>query len=50
MKPLWPKLKDIKAPGITLIIAILNATSTEDGDTVTPSTLLILALTRPIAV
>ena len=49
-KPLWPELKDVKAPGITLIIAILNITSIEDGDAVTPLTLLILALIRPIAV
>ena len=40
----------MKAPGITLIIAILNVTSIEDGDAVTPSTSLILALIRPIAV
>ena len=50
MKPLWPKLKDVKAPGITLIIVILNITSIEDGDAVTPLTSLILALIRPIAV
>jgi hypothetical protein len=50
MKPLWPKLKDVKAPGITLIIAILNITSIEDRDAVTPSTLLTLALVYPIAV
>ena len=50
MKPLRPELKDVKAPGITLIIAISNITSIEDGDAVTPSTSLTLALTRPIAV
>jgi hypothetical protein len=50
MKPLRPKLKDVKAPGITLIIAILNITSIEDGDAVTPLTSLTLALARPIAV
>jgi hypothetical protein len=50
MKPLWPKLKDVKVPGITLIIVILNITSIEDKDIVTPLTLLILALARLIII
>jgi hypothetical protein len=49
-KPLRPEPKDVKAPGTTSIIATSNATSTEDGDAVTPSTSSTLASTRPIAV